>query len=676
MFTVGVAFFAMLATIAIGHAQTSQPIPPPLSVPKALYFRNNPAAWSAFLARLPRRPVGPPQVNQQPVSPPFGGSWTTLTTTGAPTTESWSNPLLLTDGTVLVHDAEALDWYKLTPDDTGSYANGTWSQVASLPTGYAPLYFASAVLPDGRVIIQGGEYNAACSANNPVWVNQGAIYDPVANSWSAVSPPSGWGSNTCGASLTDPIGDAQSIVLPDGTFMLGACCGDPSVSALLNATTLAYSATGAPPDYQDEQGYILLPTGKVLTIDVWDPNATHLYSAGAWVAGASTPMSLVDPVACGNYEIGPAVTRPDGTTVAFGGNTGCTTPAADPTAIYTASTNQWVAGPNIPQVSSQYFDLADAPAAMLPNGNILFAASPGYGNTPTHFFEFTSTNAIDQVADPKDFASTNGAYYYNFLDLPNGQILMTDFSNIAEVYTPTGSPKPAWAPSVASAPSCVVPGQSYALSGAQLNGLTQGAAYGDDVQGATNYPLVRIKNNSTGKVFYARTSGFSTMSIASGQTGSTNFTPASATPLGASTLYVVANGIASAGTAVTVASTCSVASATLTVTPATDIVDSGTQGKIAAKAFSYKLAAENGSVAYSITGVPTWLTASKTSGTLAKNKKVTITFRIATAKADKLTPSTYVTSININNATNGDGNTTRNATLTVNPKPVAVWGNE
>ena len=105
--------------------------------------------------------------------------------------------------------------------------------------------------------------------------------------------------------------------------------------------------------------------------------------------------------------------------------------------------------------------------------------------------------------------------------------------------------------------NCVAPGSSYLLSGTQLNGLSQGAAYGDDVQGATNYPLVRIVNNATGHVFYARTSGHSTMSIASGQAGSTNFQVAAATETGASTLYVVANGIPSAGTPVTVGSSCS-----------------------------------------------------------------------------------------------------------------------
>src|SRR5581483_9227691 len=62
-----------------------------------------------------------------------------------------ANPLLLTDGSVIVQDAGCQDWWRLTPDNSGSYVNGTWNQIASLPPGYAPLYHSSAVLPDGRV---------------------------------------------------------------------------------------------------------------------------------------------------------------------------------------------------------------------------------------------------------------------------------------------------------------------------------------------------------------------------------------------------------------------------------------------------------------------------------------------------------------------------------------------
>ena len=70
--------------------------------------------------------------------------------------------LLASDGTVLVHVEPASGgtryWFKLTPDAKGSYADGTWSKLPPMPSNYDPLYFASAILPDGRMIVEGGEY--------------------------------------------------------------------------------------------------------------------------------------------------------------------------------------------------------------------------------------------------------------------------------------------------------------------------------------------------------------------------------------------------------------------------------------------------------------------------------------------------------------------------------------
>ena len=141
--------------------------------------------------------------------------------------------LLLTDGTVMVHhegpDNGYSEWYKLTPDINGSYVNGTWTQMASLAANYGPLFFASAVLPDGRLIVEGGEQNFA----NYVWTNMGAIYDPLQNVWTTITPPSGWAN----------IGDAQSVVLANGTFMVANCCS--TQQALLNASTLTWTATGS-----------------------------------------------------------------------------------------------------------------------------------------------------------------------------------------------------------------------------------------------------------------------------------------------------------------------------------------------------------------------------------------------------------------------------------------------
>ena len=50
------------------------------------------------------------------------------------------------------HNGQGMNnWWALTPDANGSYLNGTWSQLASMSSSYGPLYFASAVLLDGRL---------------------------------------------------------------------------------------------------------------------------------------------------------------------------------------------------------------------------------------------------------------------------------------------------------------------------------------------------------------------------------------------------------------------------------------------------------------------------------------------------------------------------------------------
>src|SRR5664279_1445030 len=140
---------------AAAAAQTAAPLAegPPLVMPRmttarALYFTNNPEAFNQFKAQLQGRPSGATVANRsQANAPTFGGSWQI---TIAPSS-GMSNPLLLTDGSVIVHNGTTQNWYRLTPDSSGNYASGTWTTIAQLPAGYAPQYFASAVLPDGRV---------------------------------------------------------------------------------------------------------------------------------------------------------------------------------------------------------------------------------------------------------------------------------------------------------------------------------------------------------------------------------------------------------------------------------------------------------------------------------------------------------------------------------------------
>ncbi len=92
---------------------------------------------------------------------PFtAGTWTK--TKNAPAS-AVAHALLLNDGSVLVNSmffsSHSDPWYRLVPDKTGSYINGTWTNAGTLPSGYNPLYFASSLLPSGQVVVMGGEYN-------------------------------------------------------------------------------------------------------------------------------------------------------------------------------------------------------------------------------------------------------------------------------------------------------------------------------------------------------------------------------------------------------------------------------------------------------------------------------------------------------------------------------------
>jgi hypothetical protein len=99
----------------------------------------------------------------------------------------------------------------------------------------------------------------------------------------------------------------------------------------------------------------------------------------------------------------------------------------------------------------------------------------------------------------------------------------------------------------------VTRGSTYKISGKQFNGLSQAASFGDEDQTATNYPLVRITNQATHHVFYAKTHDHSTMAVATGNAiVSTNFDVPAKMETGASSLVVVANGIPSKAVSITV----------------------------------------------------------------------------------------------------------------------------
>ena len=434
----------------------------------------------------------------------------------------------LTDGTVLVQANDGRHFWVLTPDNTGSYVNGTWSAAAHLPSGYSPSAMASAVLADGRVLIEGGEYDYGKFR----LTNMGAIYDPVGGKWTPVAPPANW----------PYIGDSPALVLPNGHFLLGEKL--EKNDAELDPATLTWTETPhtGKADFNAEEGWTLMPDGTVLTVDVLDhPNSEDYNPAtGQWTSLGGTVADLAGPPCCSCFhfppnharycppgEVGPAILRPDGTVFA----TGATITSGQPghTAIYTPGAG-WAAGPDFPGSD----DAGDNFAVLLTNGDVLVQG------TSRRLYDFNGTTLT--------YTGVSGAGGL-LMVLPTGQILV----NGTEVYNGPGTYDPAWQPTLSSYPTSVARGSTYPISGTQFNGLSQANAFGDEEQTATNYPLVRITNTASGHVVYARTHDHSTMAVATGKAiVSTNFDVPATTETGASSLVVVANGIPSAPVAITV----------------------------------------------------------------------------------------------------------------------------
>jgi hypothetical protein len=437
------------------------------------------------------------------------GTWTALV--NAPPA-GLNNSLLLSDGTVICGDG-GQNWYRLTPDIHGSYINGTWTQIAS--TTYTRLFYASQVLTNGNVLVAGGEYGTGR--------NVAELYNSLNNTWSANSD------------TNNAFSDCESKMLPSGNVLIppvGAFGGCLIYKVALDSFVGAASAQN-----QNEAAWVRLPNDNIVTIDSFGQNSEHYVdSLNEWVADGNVPVSMYGY----GGELGAGFVLPNGKAFYIG--------ATNHTVIYTpgstvTSAGSWVAGPNIPNNQGA----VDAPSAMMANGNILCAVNSTAGfNAPTSFYEYNYvTNSFTQVNGPTGTTWNGAAFATTMLDLPDGTVLFIagQGSTSLYVYTPGGTPLAAGKPAISSITENS--NGSYHLTGTGLNGISAGAAYGDDWQMDTSYPLVRMTNTASGDVYYARTYNWSSTTIQNTNPVTTEFSVPASVPNGAYSLVVVANGISS-----------------------------------------------------------------------------------------------------------------------------------
>ncbi len=440
------------------------------------------------------------------------GTWTPLA--NKPIT-GLRNALLLSDGTVMCGDG-GRGWYRLTPDIHGSYITGTWS---SLPTThYSRYYFSSDVLTNGSVYIAGGEYDNGG--------DHAELYDSLRNVWSDIPPPGSY----------PDYSDAISKILPNGNVLQGTTgSGTWIYNAVQNTITGGPSAARG----QDETCWVKLPNDNILTVDGGTKSEHYVSSLNAWYQDGNVPVALFG----WGDELGAGYLLPNGNVFYIGGsvNTAIYTPGNSVTAAGT-----WVAGPQM-VFGTNGFGAVDAPSAMMFNGKILCALGPTNGFTaPTSFFEYDYTsNAFTQVNGPTGTTLNKIPYESTMLDLPDGNVLLIPDQAQLYVYTPDGSPLAAGQPVINTLTEN--PDGSYQITGTGLNGISAGAAYGDDWQMDSNYPLVRMTNSLSGNVYYARTYNWNSTSVMTGsRIVTTQLTLPPNLPAGTYYLVAVANGNASA----------------------------------------------------------------------------------------------------------------------------------
>jgi len=518
--------------------------------------------------------------------------------------------ILLTDGSVMVQGFNpGNNWMRLRPDSTGSYINGTWSNLASMST--PRLYYGSNVLTSGKVWLLGGEYSGFPLLLNIT--NTGEIYDPLTDAWSPI------------ARHPEPqFGDDPTMLVGHNKILAGSFSTRNTYLYDIASNTWSGPIPKVYDDPSDEETWVKLPHGGVLTYDLFQSIRTggayaerYDFQANRWVG-----ISPSDGTASGTIpqlssatlgaELGGVVHLTDGRIFVIG--------ATGHTAFYTLSTNTWTPGPDIIGTlsgRSAIFGADDAPAAVMPNGHVLLSADAGpsgftsTGNIttgsniitnipstailqvgwkaqgtgiPSNAF-ITSVDSASQVHINNAATATitndsiqwggifsNPVQIFDFDSATNtispvspsisDPILATTSAFVTRMLVlPTGqvlfsdSSRQLWiytpdgGPDEAARPiidTITYDGRGvFTLTGRQLNGQSAGSSYGDDAESDENYPIVRLVR--AGIVYYGRTSNWSNTGVATGDvTETVNFTlPAQLTTPGDYSVEVIGAGIAS-----------------------------------------------------------------------------------------------------------------------------------
>jgi len=205
---------------------------------------------------------------------------------------------------------------------------------------------------------------------------------------------------TFGVEITSAtcLGDAPSILLHGGQILVGNIDDNSTYLYDIASNTWTFAANKVY-DNSAEDGFTALSDGRVLAYDInqsvnqnagyaelYNP-ATNSWSSISPADGTAHGVLPVLSTYLGG-ELGPALRLQDGRILQIGGYGNM--------ALYTPSTNTWAAGPMVEGTLNGLpfvFSADDAPAAILPNGHVIFTADAGWGVTSTG----NTTNGSDVI---------------------------------------------------------------------------------------------------------------------------------------------------------------------------------------------------------------------------------------------------------------------------------------
>ncbi len=325
---------------------------------------------------------------------------------------------MLTDGRVLSHGSALNRWVVLTPDKTGDYSKGTWSNVAA--SVHARGGAQQHMLKDGRFFQAGGEFidGPACTT---ALCPTTEIYDPVANTWTAT------------ATAPMDIGDTGSTTLADGRILDSTRFG--SGIQIYDPTTNTWSmGPSMPLNTGDENAWATLQNGNVL--------AVGFAGAGAAIYNPTTnTWKRTGPVPAGfnTGDTGGITQMFDGRVFVYGlqKNSYIYTPGAT-----AADPGTWVKGPTMLDNEAE-----DEFSDILPNGMVMGALVNVMFGPGTVLQQFNpNTNTVSSFTPPPD---SGNPFPIGYVNLPNGTVMVTAAAR-NWILTPDGAPDDSWRPVVQS----------------------------------------------------------------------------------------------------------------------------------------------------------------------------------------------------------------------------------